>query len=144
MSAPVAAQAAEPAFVQGFPYGVDLVAGKDYFYCSCGLSKNQPFCDGSHKGTGLSPVKFKVSEAKKYFLCGCKQTENAPFCDGQHKKEKGLRKYNEFLLKKNGELQTQLAAATKAKSNRAIVNEFSIVGVSLGVLVGAFVASKYF
>ncbi|KAJ3081598.1 hypothetical protein HDU99_005262 [Rhizoclosmatium hyalinum] len=138
----MAAPAAEPNFVQGFPFGVDLVPGKDYFYCSCGLSKNQPFCDGSHKGTGFTPVKFKVSEAKKYFLCGCKQTESAPFCDGQHKKEKGLRKYNEFLLKKNGELQTQLAAA--AKNKRSIVNEFSIIGVSLGVIIGAFAAQRYF
>ncbi|KAJ3078909.1 hypothetical protein HK100_010567 [Physocladia obscura] len=124
---------AEPTFVQGFPFGVDLVPGKDYFYCSCGLSKNQPFCDGSHKGTGLSPVKFKVDEAKKYFLCGCKATDSAPFCDGTHKKEKGLRKYNEFLLKKNGELQAHLTAAKKSSS---ILNEFSIVGVSVGVLAG--------
>ncbi|KAI8620796.1 iron-binding zinc finger CDGSH type-domain-containing protein [Chytriomyces sp. MP71] len=138
-----AAPAAEPKFVQASPFRVDLEPGKEYYYCACGLSKNQPFCDGSHRGTGITPIKFKVDEAKKYSLCGCKETASAPFCDGTHNKEKGVKKYNAYLLRANRELQEQLAEATK-KSSRSIVNEFSIVGVSLGVVVGAFIASKYF
>ena len=75
---------AEPVIAQKAPYGIDLAAG-DYYWCACGQSKKQPFCDGSHKGTGISPMKFTVEEAKKVFLCGCKQTKNAPFCDGAHR-----------------------------------------------------------
>lgn len=63
---------------------VDLEAGKDYFWCACGLSKSQPFCDGSHAGTGLSPVKFTADKSGKSALCRCKGTANQPFCDGTH------------------------------------------------------------
>lgn len=57
-----------------------------YFWCSCGKSATQPFCDGAHKGTGFSPVKEVVSEKKKIFWCMCKATHNAPHCDGSHSK----------------------------------------------------------
>jgi CDGSH-type Zn-finger protein len=56
-----------------------------YYWCSCGQSKNQPYCDGSHSGTGFSPKEFTVAEKKKVALCTCKQTGNSPFCDGKHK-----------------------------------------------------------
>lgn len=55
-----------------------------YAWCSCGLSNNQPYCDGSHKPTSFKPVIEKVTEEKKVAWCGCKQTGNAPFCDGSH------------------------------------------------------------
>ena len=70
---------------QKAPYQVDVEAGKSYFWCACGRSRNQPFCDGSHKGTGLSPKPFKAEESKAVWLCGCKQTHTAPMCDGTHK-----------------------------------------------------------
>ena len=70
---------------QTAPSAVDLGAG-DHYWCACGRSKSQPFCDGSHKDTGFTPMKFTLTEAKKVFLCGCKHTETAPFCDGAHKK----------------------------------------------------------
>jgi len=54
-------------------------------WCACGRSKTQPFCDGSHKGTGLTPVQFKAEESKTVWLCGCKQTKGRPMCDGTHK-----------------------------------------------------------
>ena len=55
-----------------------------YFWCQCGLSQKQPFCDGSHKGTSFTPVKFELEHAKKVALCNCKATSRAPFCDGSH------------------------------------------------------------
>ena len=66
------------------PYPVQVGAGKSYYWCSCGLSKNQPFCDGSHAGTGLSPIKFEAAETKTVYLCGCKSSKSGVFCDGSH------------------------------------------------------------
>ena len=65
---------------------VEIEKNKSYFWCSCGLSSKQPFCDGSHKNTEFSPVKFIADETKKMFFCTCKQTNNQPFCDGSHNK----------------------------------------------------------
>ena len=65
---------------------VEVEKNKSYFWCSCGLSSKQPFCDGSHKNTEFSPVKFIADETKKMFFCTCKQTNNEPFCDGSHNK----------------------------------------------------------
>jgi CDGSH iron-sulfur domain-containing protein 3 len=76
----------EPKIAQKGPYVVKLEAGKEYNWCACGQSKNQPFCDGSHKGTEFSPVTFTAQETGKAFLCGCKRTQNKPYCDGSHKK----------------------------------------------------------
>lgn len=71
---------------QKAPYDVEVEAGKTYYWCKCGQSKNQPFCDGSHKDTEHEPVAFTAEESRTVFLCGCKQTANAPFCDGSHSK----------------------------------------------------------
>ena len=64
---------------------VEVEAGKTYYWCSCGESKGQPFCDGSHKGTEFTPRKYTAEESRKVFFCACKQTKNPPFCDGTHK-----------------------------------------------------------
>ncbi|NNM84261.1 MAG: CDGSH iron-sulfur domain-containing protein [Phycisphaerales bacterium] len=77
--------ASEPVVAQKAPYPVTLQPG-EYYWCACGKSKNQPFCDGSHAGSGISPVAFKIEAEKKVFLCGCKHSEHKPFCDGFHKK----------------------------------------------------------
>ena len=66
---------------------VEVEKGKSYYWCACGKSKNQPFCDGSHKGTEFSPIVYKAEETKKKFFCSCKQTDNQPFCDGSHNKK---------------------------------------------------------
>lgn len=68
------------------PFPVEVEAGKNYFWCACGQSKNQPFCDGSHKGTEFSPVKWTANSSGTKWFCGCKQSSREPFCDGSHKK----------------------------------------------------------
>lgn len=68
------------------PIGVDVEAGKSYWWCACGQSKRQPFCDGSHKGSAFTPVEYKADQTKKVFFCACKQTANHPLCDGTHNK----------------------------------------------------------
>lgn len=68
------------------PFAVDVEAGKDYYWCSCGQSKNQPFCDGSHKGSSFTPVKFSATESKQVYFCGCKASANGALCDGSHRK----------------------------------------------------------
>lgn len=74
-----------PVGVQKSPFAVELEAG-DHYWCACGLSRKQPFCDGSHAGTDITPVKFTLAEKETKYLCGCKATNNAPFCDGTHSK----------------------------------------------------------
>lgn len=68
------------------PFAVDVEAGKSYWWCACGKSARQPFCDGAHKGTGMTPVKYDATESKKVFFCGCKATAKQPMCDGAHTK----------------------------------------------------------
>ncbi|MBL8805249.1 MAG: CDGSH iron-sulfur domain-containing protein [Rhodospirillales bacterium] len=74
-----------PAVPQKAPYPVEVQAGKSYWWCACGLSKKQPFCDGSHSGSGFQPLKYDATETKKVFFCGCKATGKQPLCDGGHK-----------------------------------------------------------
>ncbi len=69
-----------------FPAKTDLEAGETYHWCRCGRSKNQPFCDGSHKGTTITPLAFTAEKSEQAFLCQCKGTNNQPYCDGTHKR----------------------------------------------------------
>lgn len=75
----------DPVIASRVPSVVDLDPGT-YYWCTCGRSSNQPFCDGSHRGTEFTPHVLELSEKKKVALCNCKHTGNAPFCDGSHKK----------------------------------------------------------
>lgn len=76
---------ADPVIAQKAPYPVELQEGTVY-WCSCGKSAKQPFCDGSHKGSEFVPTKVEITEAKTYYLCGCKNSKNGAFCDGSHSK----------------------------------------------------------
>ncbi len=69
---------------QKAPYAVEVNAGDTYHWCACGRSKGQPFCDGSHQGTGIEPVAFTPGQSGTVYLCGCKHSGDGPFCDGTH------------------------------------------------------------
>lgn len=75
----------EPVVADTKPVLLDLEPGT-YYWCSCGQSSNQPFCNGAHKGTDFQPLAFELTETKRVALCACKHTQNAPYCDGSHSK----------------------------------------------------------
>ena len=75
-----------PHIAQKSPYPVEVEAGKSYWWCSCGQSKKQPFCDGSHKGSEFTPTEYKASPSSKVYFCGCKHSAKSPLCDGSHNK----------------------------------------------------------
>jgi CDGSH-type Zn-finger protein len=66
------------------PIAIDVEAGKIYWWCSCGRSASQPFCDGTHKGSEYAPVKYTASETGRLWFCACKKTRSPPLCDGSH------------------------------------------------------------
>ena len=74
-----------PLIAQRSPYMIEVEAGKSYWWCACGQSKNQPFCDGSHKGSGFNPVEYKSEAEGNVHFCGCKRSGNKPRCEGTHK-----------------------------------------------------------
>ncbi len=74
----------EPVIAQKGPFETELQEGKTYYWCRCGRSGNQPFCDGSHKVTALEPIPYTPEEDETVYFCGCKNSGNKPFCDGTH------------------------------------------------------------
>ena len=74
----------QPTRASDTPYAVEVEEGKSYFWCACGESKSQPFCDGSHQGTDFTPLKYDAGESKTVYFCGCKSTAAQPLCDGSH------------------------------------------------------------
>jgi CDGSH-type Zn-finger protein len=74
----------DPEIAAKEPAAVKLEAGKTYFWCTCGKSLKQPFCDGAHKGTDFRPQRFTSENAGEAWLCQCKKTQKGPYCDGSH------------------------------------------------------------
>jgi CDGSH-type Zn-finger protein len=77
---------AEPVIAGRAPLAVDVEQGKNYYWCTCGRSQKQPFCDGAHKGTEFAPLKWTAEATKKVYFCNCKKTGKPPLCDGTHAK----------------------------------------------------------
>lgn len=77
---------AEPVIAGRAPLAVEVEQGKNYYWCTCGRSQKQPFCDGAHKGTEFAPLKWTAEATKKVFFCSCKKTGKPPLCDGSHTK----------------------------------------------------------
>ncbi len=75
----------QPIIASNQPARIALEKDRKYFFCTCGKSSKQPFCDGSHQGSEFTPMAFVCSESKDYFLCQCKHSANKPYCDGSHK-----------------------------------------------------------
>lgn len=75
----------EPICTQKAPIIVDVEEGKTYYYCACGRSAKQPFCDGSHQGTDFTPTAYTASKTGKAYFCGCRASKKMPMCDGAHK-----------------------------------------------------------
>ena len=73
----------KPHIADRMPMVLNLEPGT-YWWCACGRSENQPYCDGSHRGTGLAPVRVEITEPARKALCTCKHTQEQPFCDGSH------------------------------------------------------------
>ncbi|MCW9033874.1 MAG: glutamate synthase-related protein [Rhodospirillales bacterium] len=110
------------------PIGVELEEGEKYFWCECGKSAKQPFCDGSHRGTGITPQAFEAKESGKAFLCQCKQTKNPPYCDGSHK---GFNKGDELAPPKfdDGDAMPE-PAPTPEEPTVAFIHELAKHGLS--------------
>lgn len=76
----------EPVIAAKSPFAVAVEQGKDYYWCACGMSKAQPFCDGSHKGSGFAPIQYTAPTTDTVYFCGCKHSQAGALCDGTHKK----------------------------------------------------------
>ena len=115
------------------PKKVSLNQGEEYYFCSCGRSNNQPFCDGSHAGTDFKPKAFTAQESGDAYLCQCKHTANSPFCDGSHKQ------FNKEQVGKEGPgVQIQVAnisniptaSATKEEPTVELIHQLAREGLS--------------
>ena len=114
------------------PIAVDLEEGKTYFFCTCGKSAGQPFCDGSHKGTSFTPKAFVAEKDGKAHLCQCKHSANAPFCDGSHMKLSKEQVGTEVELQASAPSEAMPeASATPEEPTVAFIHELARDGLGL-------------
>jgi glutamate synthase domain-containing protein 2/CDGSH-type Zn-finger protein len=118
-----------PIVAEKFPKKVELEAGKDYYWCRCGRSASQPFCDGSHAGTDITPLKFTAEQTESAALCQCKASANAPFCDGAHTSLGDL-KAGDTAPKPNSKTAIPEATPTPEEPTVARIHELARDGLS--------------
>ncbi|WP_428612142.1 glutamate synthase-related protein [Shewanella sp.] len=127
----------KPVIADNKPKKVELTKGKEYYFCVCGRSNSQPFCDGSHKGTGLTPKAFTPEDTGEAYLCACKHTGNAPYCDGTHKQfnseQVGKEGPGREAIAKDDADKPPKAAATKEEPSVELIHQLAREGLkSLG------------
>ncbi|RKF20288.1 glutamate synthase [Alginatibacterium sediminis] len=120
----------KPIVANNKPAKVSLTKSEEYYFCTCGRSQNQPFCDGSHAGTGFKPKSFTADQDGDAYLCQCKQSSNAPFCDGTHKQidDENIGKEADGLIIKSN--SHSIASATKEEPTVAFIHQLAREGLS--------------
>ncbi|QDF74439.1 MULTISPECIES: glutamate synthase-related protein [Shewanella] len=123
----------KPVIADNKPKKVELTKGKEYYFCVCGRSNSQPFCDGSHKGTGLTPKAFTPEDTGEAYLCACKHTGNAPYCDGTHKQfdseQVGKEGPGREAMGKDDADKPPKAAATKEEPSVELIHQLAREGL---------------
>lgn len=123
----------KPVIADNKPKKVELTKGKEYYFCVCGRSNSQPFCDGSHKGTGLTPKAFTPEDTGEAYLCACKHTGNAPYCDGTHKQfnseQVGKEGPGREAIAKDDADKPPKAAATKEEPSVELIHQLAREGL---------------
>ncbi|MCC5850430.1 MAG: CDGSH iron-sulfur domain-containing protein [Verrucomicrobia bacterium] len=120
----------KPTIADNKPIKVDLTQGSEYYYCTCGQSKNQPFCDGSHAGSDFKPKSFVAEETGEAYLCRCKHTGNAPFCDGTHKQFDSEQVGREGPGVSTSDDETPTAKATPEEPTVEFIHQLAREGLS--------------
>ncbi len=120
----------KPIVANNRPIKVSLTKGEDYYFCTCGRSSNQPFCDGSHKGSGMKSMPFTAEESSEAYLCACKQSANQPFCDGSHKKITAEQIGSEVQIINVGGDALPKAEATPEEPTVAFIHQLAKEGLS--------------
>jgi methylamine---glutamate N-methyltransferase subunit C len=114
----------KPVVADNKPIKVELTKGEDYYFCSCGKSENQPYCDGSHKGSLFAPKKFTAANTGDAYLCMCKQSKNTPYCDGSHKS------ITKQEISKPGKNVSSVVTSTPEEPHVAYIHELAKNGLS--------------
>ena len=120
----------KPIVADNKPVRVNLAKGQEYHFCTCGRSKSQPFCDGSHAGTSFNPRVIVAEEDGEAWLCACKHTGNAPYCDGSHKQFSDEQVGKEGPGRKPEPSQPPVAIATREEPTVEFIHQLAREGLS--------------